>query len=112
MKRDGRTLDHKTPEEFRLLTVRQIREGGRPSAVVRSLGLNRTSLYRWLRVKAQSGEGELALLSRPVTGRLPKLTPGQQTQVLEWIDGKDPRHYGLGVTLWTRQIVSLSLSAI
>jgi transposase len=107
MKRDGRTLDHKTLEEFRLLAVRRVREGEKPSAVVRSLGLNRTSIYRWLKAEAQSDEGELALLSRPVTGRPPKLTPVQQTQILEWIDGKDPRHYGLGVALWTRQIVAL-----
>ena len=105
MKRDARKLDHKTLEEFRLLAVRRVREGEKPSAVVRSLGMNRTSIYRWL--KAEGESGELALLSRPATGRPAKLTSAQQTQVLEWIDGKDPRHYGLGVGLWTRQIVAL-----
>ena len=107
MKRDARTLDHKTLQEFRLLAVRRVREGEKPSAVVRSLGMSRTSIYRWLKAVAESGRGELALLARPITGRPSKLTPAQQQQVLGWIDGKDPRQYGLGVGLWTRQIVAM-----
>ena len=67
--------------------------------------MNRTSIYRWLRAEADSGQGERALLARPITGRPSKLTLSQQAQVLGWIDGNDPRQYGLGVGLWTRQIV-------
>ena len=107
MKRDGRALDHTTLQEFRLLAVRRVREGEKASVVVRSLGMNRTSIYRWLRAEADSGQGERALLARPITGRPSKLTLLQQAQVLDWIDGKDPRQYGLGVGLWTRQIVAL-----
>ena len=107
MKRDGRALDNTTLQEFRLLAVRRVREGEKPSVVVRSLGMNRTSIYRWLRAEADSGRGEHALLARPITGRRPKLTAAQQAQVLGWIDGKDPRQYGLEVGLWTRQIVAL-----
>ena len=107
MKRDGRALDHSTLQEFRLLAVRRVHEGEKPSVVVRSLGMNRTSIYRWLRAEADSGQGEHALLARPITGRPPKLTSTQQAQVLGWIDGNDPRQYGLGVGLWTRQIVAL-----
>ena len=107
MKRDGRALDHTTLQEFRLLAVRRVREGEKPSVVVRSLGMNRTSIYRWLRAEADSGQGERALLARPITGRPAKLTLSQQAQVLGWIDGNDPRQYGLGVGLWTRRIVAL-----
>lgn len=107
MKRDGRTLDHRTLEEFRFLALRRVNEGETPSAVVRSLGMNRTSIYRWLKAAKESGKGELALLSQPATGRPTKLTAAQQTQVFEWIDGKDPRHHGLAFGLWTRQIVAL-----
>lgn len=46
MKRDGRTLDHATLEEFRLLALRRVREGEKPSEVVKSLGMDRTSIYR------------------------------------------------------------------
>ena len=107
MKRDARALDHKTLEEFRLLALRRVREGEKASVVVKSLGMNRTSIYRWLKAANETGQGEHALLSRPITGRPPKLTAAQQAQVLGWIDGKDPRQYGLEVGLWTRRIVAL-----
>jgi transposase len=122
MKRDGRTLDHATLEEFRLLALRRVREGEKPSAVVKSLGMNRTSIYRWLKAAAGRGKGERALAARPATGRPTKLTPTQQAQVFRWINGKDPRQYGLDFGLWTRQIaatlieqrfgVSLGLTAV
>ena len=106
MKRDGRTLDHATLQEFRLLAVRRVREGEKPAEVVKSLGMNRTSIYRWLRAAEGRGRGERALASRPATGRPSKLTPKQRAQVLRWINGKDPRQYGLDFGLWTRQIVA------
>lgn len=106
MKRDGRTLDHATLEEFRLLALRRVREGEKPSAVVKSLGMNRTSIYRWLKAASGRGKGERALASRPATGRRCKLTPTQQAQVFRWINGKDPRQYGLDFGLWTRQIAA------
>lgn len=106
MKRDGRTLTHTTLEEFRLLALRRVREGEKPSAVIKSLGMNRTSIYRWLKAASGRGKGERALASRPATGRPCKLTPKQQAQVFRWINGKDPRQYGLDFGLWTRQIAA------
>ena len=107
MKRAGRTLDHDTLEEFRLLALRRVKEGEKPSAVVKSLGMNRTSIYRWLRAASGRGNGERALASRPATGRPCKLTASQQAQVFRWINGKDPRQYGLDFGLWTRQIAAM-----
>ena len=106
MKRDGRALDHSTLQEFRLLAVRRVHEGEKPSVVVRSLGMNRTSIYRWLKAAAGRGKGERALAARPATGRPTKLTTTQQAQVFRWINGKDPRQYGLDFGLWTRQIAA------
>jgi transposase len=106
MKRDGRTLDHATLEEFRLLALRRVREGEKASAVVKSLGMNRTSIYRWLKAAAGRGKGERALAARPATGRPTKLTATQRAQVFRWINGKDPRQYGLDFGLWTRQIAA------
>ena len=105
MKRDGRTLDHATLEEFRLLALRRVKEGEKPSEVVKSLGMNRTSIYRWLKAAAGRGKGERALASRPATGRPSKLTPTQRAQVFRWINGKNPMQYGFDFGLWTRQIV-------
>jgi transposase len=106
MKRDGRQLDHATLEEFRLLALRRVKEGEKPSDVVRSLGMNRTSIYRWLKAASGRGNGERALASKPATGRPSKLSPTQQAQVFRWINGKDPRQYGLDFGLWTRQIAA------
>ena len=107
MKRDGRTLDHTTLEEFRLLALCRVKEGEKPSEVVKSLGMNRTSIYRWLKAAAGRGKGERALASRPAAGRPTKLTPTQRAQVFRWINGKDPRQYGLDFGLWTRQIAAM-----
>ena len=106
MKRDGRTLDHATLEEFRRLALRRGREGEKPADVVKSLGMNRTSIYRWLKAASGRGKGERALASRPATGRPTKLSAVQQRQVFRWINGRDPRQYGLDFGLWTRQIAA------
>jgi len=44
MRRDGRTLDHATLEEFRLLALRRVRGGEKASQVAKSPGMNRTSI--------------------------------------------------------------------
>ncbi len=104
MKIDGRTLSHETSETIRRLAVRRVREGERPSAVVKSFGLCRTSIYRWLRAVKHGGEKRLA--ARKAAGRKPTLTPKQKLQVRRWINGKDPRQYGFDLGLWTRKIVA------
>ena len=100
---DGRTLSHEVSEQIRVMAVRRVREGERPSAVMRSYGLCRTTIYPWLRATKRRGEKALAL--RPHPGPTPKLTAPQKRQVFRWINGKDPRQYGLDFGLWTRRIV-------
>jgi transposase len=104
MKIDGRKHDHKTLETIRLMAVRRVHEGEAPRAVIRSYGLCRTSIYRWMRA-AQAG-GLKALNSRKHPGPVPKLTDKQKPQVRRWICGKDPRQYGFDFGLWTRRIVA------
>jgi transposase len=103
MQIDGRTLSHETSETIRMMAVRRVREGERPSAVIQSYGLCRTSIYRWLR--AQRGGGEKALQARQHPGRKATLSAQQKLQVRRWISGRDPRQYGFDFGLWTRQIV-------
>jgi transposase len=104
-KQDGRKLDHKSLETLRLIAVRRVTEDGeKPSEVMRSLGLCRTSIYPWLR--AHKKKGQAALRMRKACGPRPKLTPKQGQQVRRWIIGKDPRQYGFHFGLWTRQIVA------
>ena len=82
------------------MACRRVREGEKPSDVIASYGLCRTSIYRWLR--AESKRGERGLKARKGTGRPPKLTDKQRQQVRRWICGKDPRQYGFDFGLWTR----------
>jgi transposase len=102
---DGRKLDHKTSEHLRQQAVQRVREEGEsPSAVIKSMGLCRTTIYRWLRAYDQGGMP--ALDSTKACGPKPKLTVKQKQQVRNWIVGKDPRQYGFDFGLWTRQIIA------
>jgi len=104
MRIDGRTLDHKTLEHLRLTAVRRVLEDGEaPSEVMKSMGLCRTSIYRWLREQEEGGWAALA--EKIAQGPEPKLTEKQRQQVRRWIVGKDPRQYGFDYGLWTRRIV-------
>lgn len=87
-----------------MMAVERVREGEHPADVIASYGFNRTTIYRWL--NAADDGGEEALRSTQATGRPPTLTPGQEQQVFRWVNGKDPRQYGLDFGLWTRAIVA------
>lgn len=104
MKIDGRTLNHEALEDIRRMAVRRVREGERPSAVIASYGLCRTTIYKWLRAERRGGAD--ALKAHKAPGRPPVLTEKQQMKVVEWLCGKDPRQYCFDFGLWTRQIVA------
>ena len=98
-------LDHATSEHIRILAVRRVREDKEsPSAVMKSLGLCRTTIYPWLRAHDQAGIQ--ALKSSKSTGPQSKLTDKQKVKVRSWIVGKDPRQFGFDFGLWTRAIVA------
>ena len=103
MEIDGRTLSHEVSEQIRIMAVRRVREGELPSEVIRSYGLCRTTIYRWLRAARRGGEKALKAHKSPGPKR--KLTDRQRQQVFRWINGKDPRQYGFDFGLWTRKIV-------
>ncbi len=102
---DGRTLDHGTSEHIRILAVRRVLEDNeKPSVVIKSLGLCRTTIYCWLRDYDKGGLRKLKLTKAKEP--IPKLTDKQKQKVLTWIVGKDPRQYGFVFGLWTRAIVA------
>lgn len=104
LKVDGRTLPHDTSELIRRWAVRRVKAGEKSSEVMKSYGLCRTTIYRWLRTVQR--DGEKALRARPHPGPEGKLTGAQKLKVRRWISGKDPRQYGFDFGLWTRQIVA------
>jgi len=104
MKIDGRTLSHDASETIRLMAVRRVREGEAPSEVIKSFGLSRTTIYKWL--SASDARGEAGLKSRTHPGPEPKLSVAQMRKIREWICGKDPRQHGFDFGLWTRKVVA------
>ncbi len=106
MKRDGRTLDHATLETIRLMAIERVREGESPATVIASFGFNRTTIYKWIKAATQPGVGIKALRSTKATGRPRTLTATQESQVFRWVNGHDPRQYGLDFGLWTRRVVA------
>ncbi|HEV2007438.1 MAG TPA: IS630 family transposase [Burkholderiales bacterium] len=105
VKRDGRTFDHQTLEAIRLMAIERVREGERAADVIESYGFNRTTIYKWIAATLKPGVGIKALRSTRGTGRPRSLTAAQERQVFRWINGRDPRQYGLDFGLWTRAIV-------
>jgi transposase len=101
---DGRILDHSLSEHLRMMAVRRVVEDGElPSVVIHSMGLNRTTIYRWLAIYEEQGyEG---LKSSKAKGPEPRLSEEQCQKVRQWIIGKDPRQYGFDFGLWTRKII-------
>src|SRR5947209_12816222 len=106
MKRDGRSFDHQTLEAIRLMAIERVREGEAPSAIIASDGFARTTIYKWIKAAAQPGLGLKALRARRASGRPRRLTPRQEQRVFRWINGHDPREYGLDTGLWTRAVVA------
>lgn len=104
MQIDGRTLSHETSETLRRMAVQRVKDGERPSAVIQSYGLCRTTIYKWLRAEREGGAAALTARTHP--GRPPALSRRQKLQVRRWISGRDPRQYGFDFGLWTRQIVA------
>lgn len=101
---DGRTLSHDASETIRRMAVKRVAGGEKPSEVIRSFGLCRTTIYKWLWAAKMGGAKALASRSHP--GRPPKLTAKDAAKVRSWICGRDPRQYGFDFGLWTRQIVA------
>jgi len=104
MKRDGRSLEHKTLAELRRLAIQRVVEDqAKPSEIAFEYGFCRNYLYPWLK-KFRDGGWE-ALAERIAEGPAPKLSEKQRQQVKRWILGKDPRQYGFDFGLWSRRIV-------
>jgi transposase len=99
-------LDRQTQEAIRLMAIERIREGERPAEVIEAYGFNRTTIYKWIKASFRPGVGIKALRSTKATGRPRSLTPRQEQRVFRWINGRDPRQYGLDFGLWTRAVVA------
>ena len=104
-----RLLGSSDTEAIRLMAVERVsRDGERPSSVVAS---HTASIARRSTAGSKSGGQagcgtESAAREAGATGRPRSLTPHQEQQVFRWVNGHDPRQYGLDFGLWARSVVA------
>ena len=100
---DGRKLDHKTLEEFRIRAVKRVEAGESPEAVIKALGFTKPRIYEWL---AKYREGGIdALRAKAIPGRPPKLTASRMRTIYQTVVGTNPLQLQFPFALWTREMV-------
>jgi transposase len=87
-------------EKRRHLAVRRVLEGRPAAEVARFLEVHERTVRGW--VSRYQTSGQQALAARPHPGPKPRLTPGQQSEVLSWFSQNptDPA-FGFPTELWT-----------
>ena len=85
-------------ERRRVLAVTRINEGYSCQEVAAFLGVDDSSVRRW--VAAFASEGMNGLVARPVPGRPAKLTHGQEKIVRRWLS-ESPLEHGFSTALWS-----------
>jgi len=108
MKEDGRKLSHKTLEELRLRTVKQVEEGANPEEIAKVLGLHRSTIYKW--ISSYVNGGERALLAKPISGRPSALDTKHLTWLAKTLVNKTPQQLKFPFALWTRDLIIKALN--
>ena len=85
-------------EYRRRLAVERVSAGYSTQEVADFLGVDPSTVRRWLAAFRDRGDAGLAV--RPVSGRPPKLTPTQEKIALRWLT-ESPMHHGFETELWT-----------
>jgi transposase len=101
---DGRKLSKAVREQLRITAVQRVQAGESPEDVIKSIGFQRTCIYRWL-AKFRSG-GYEALKDNPNHGgRPPILTWVQMFHLYKIIATTPPEQYQCEFALWTVEMV-------
>jgi transposase len=85
-------------ERRRVLAVERVLEGYSTEEVAEFLGIDPSSVRRWL--AAFRRRGAQGLVARPTPGRPRKLTRTQEKIALRWLADK-PTEHGFDTELWT-----------
>src|SRR5262245_6463683 len=86
-----------TLEYRRRLAVRRVSDGHPVQAVADFLGVDPSSVRRWVAAFRQGGD--VGLAARPVPGRPAKLTTTQEKIVCRWL-ADNPQDHGFATELW------------
>lgn len=100
---DGRKLKHAVLEAIRIRAVRQVEQGESPETVIKALGMNRRTIYKWI-ARYREG-GTEALKATPLAGRPLKLNGAKLQSIFRIIVTKNPLQLRFPFALWTREMV-------
>jgi transposase len=100
---DGRKLKHDVLETLRIRAVRQIEHGESPEVVIKALGMNRRTIYKWIAVYRERGIG--GLKAAPLSGRPLKLSGAMLRWIFRTVTTKNPLQLKFPFALWTREMV-------
>jgi len=103
---DGRKISHEALEELRLRAVKLVLAGGSPEVVIKSLGMSRGCIYKWLSAYAAGGFD--ALRAKQLFGRPAILTPTQMKWLFRTVR-KDPLQLLFPFALWTAKMLGVAL---
>lgn len=103
---DGRKMSHEALETIRKIAVQRVQEGESPEVVIRALGFDRRTIYRWL--AAFHSGGVEALQAKPLFGR-PRILEEKHMKWLYRVVQKDPRQLCFPFGLWTREMLAQAL---
>jgi len=100
---DGRKLKHDVLEALRIRSVQQIEYGESPEVVIRALGMNRRTIYKWRALYRERGID--GLRAAPLSGRPLKLNGAMLRWIFKTVTTKNPLQLKFPFALWTREMV-------
>lgn len=101
---DGRKLSHEDTEIIRKQAVKAIRELGQsPEDVAITLGLNRSTIYKWLKI--YDTKGMAGLESTKAKGPESKMTISQKNRLFKYLT-KNPLQLKFEFALWTIDMIA------
>lgn len=100
---DGRKLKHDVLEALRIRAVQQIEDGESPEVVIRALGMNRRTIYKWIALYRERGIA--GLKAAPLSGRPLKLSGTMLRWIFKTVTTKNPLQLKFPFALWTREMV-------
>lgn len=101
---DGRKLSHEQSELIRIQAVKAVRiQGQSPEEVIKTFGLHRSSIYKWLKTYDESGLD--ALRSTKAKGPEPKLNKRQKVRLAKYLM-KSSLQLRFEFALWTIEMIA------
>jgi transposase len=100
---DGRKLKHDVLEALRIRAVRQIEYGESPEVIIKALGMNRRTIYKWIALYRERGIS--GLKAAPLLGRPLRLSGVMLRWIFKTVTTKNPLQLKFPFALWTREMV-------